>query len=88
MTRFSVWLELAALGVLFPTVALGMAGAVQLCVFLALLVDGFVRASILVEDEYPPFGFGEWAVHRQLVAVLRMGWDAVRAWIRRNRSRD
>jgi hypothetical protein len=88
MTRFSVWLELVVLGVLFPSVALGLAGALQLCVFVALLVDGVVRGSILVEDEYPPFGFAEWAVHKRLAAVLRMGWDAVRARIRSKRSGD
>ena len=87
-TRFSVWLEVALVGVLFPSVILGMAGAVQLCIFLVLLVDGVVRASILVEDEYPPFGLGEWALHKQLAAVLRTGWGAVRTRMRSKRPRD
>ena len=87
-TRFSVWLELVILGVIFPSVVLGTAGAVQLFAFLALLIDGIVRASILVEDEYPPFGFAEWAVHKQLAGALRMGWRAVRARVQGKGSRD
>jgi hypothetical protein len=86
-TRFSVWLEMALLGVLFPAVVLGVAGGISLCVFLALVVDALVRASILVEDEFPPFGFAEWALRRELAAVLRTGWGAIRARIKRSRDR-
>lgn len=86
-TRFSVLLEIIALGLLLPSVILGIAGTVQLFVFIALSVDGFLRASILVEDEYPPLGFGEWVIHKDLVAALRMGWAAVRARVQRKRTR-
>jgi hypothetical protein len=81
-TRFSVVLEIVVAGLLLPSVVLGVAGAVPLCVFVALVVDGFVRASILIEDEYPPFGFGEWVMHKELGPVLRTGWAAVRARMR------
>jgi hypothetical protein len=99
-TRRSVWLEgaLALIALVFLTlyawtgldVVTGQfwrGPGVALVALLVFLPDFVLRSSILVDDDFPRFGFYEWIFHRELMRVLRKGWHVARARVRARRDR-
>jgi hypothetical protein len=98
-TRLSVLFELvatvflliftfvrAACGLDWATMKVGGGGALRDALLVILLLTDFVlRASILYDDDYPPYGFWEWVVHPDLKDGLRRSYEAYRA---RRSARD
>ena len=78
-TRFSVVVELALLSLSFIGVIVGQGDPVVVLFFVGIFADTFFRISILFDDSYPAFGFGEWIARPGLVEIVQKGWRAVRS---------
>jgi hypothetical protein len=85
-TRFSVLLEMGILP--FAFLSLIFVSPFVLFLNAILAADVFFRISIVFDDSYPAFGFGEWLAAPGLAGVVRKGWSTIRARIRGSRESD